>query len=130
MRPQLLLACAALCLVATAAEAAGSRSGSRSVQGRFGHGYVASGSVNWGNGAVTRQGQRTFNNGMSQSGWSTLYRTDDGYTRSRSASGSGGRAINATKDVSFDDSSVTVNRSGSTGSGDSWSRSRTWPRPD
>lgn len=127
MRTYLLLAGAVLSFAATAADA-GERSRSRSVQGRFGHGYTASGSAVWGDGAVIRQGQRTFNNGMSQSGWSTLYRTDDGYTRTRSASGSGGRAVTGSKDVSFGDDSVTVNRSGSTASGESWSRSRTWPR--
>lgn len=128
MRSQvLLLACAALSFAASASEA-GSRSQTRSVQGRFGHGYTAARSASWGDGAVTRQGQRTFNNGMSQAGWSTLYRTDDGYTRTRGASGSGGRAITGTKDVSFGDDSVTINRSGSTASGDDWSRSRTWPR--
>jgi len=124
-----LLACAALSFVASAAEAGG-RSHTRSVQGRFGHGYTAARSTTWGDGAVTRQGQRTFNNGASQSGWSTLYRTDDGYARTRGASGSHGRSITGTKDVSFGDDSVTVNRSGSTGSGDTWSRSRTWPRAD
>lgn len=128
MRSQIfLLACTALSIVASTAEA-GSRSQSRSVQGRLGHGYTASRAASWGDGVVSRQDQRTFNNGMSRSGWSTLYRTDDGYTRSRGASGSGGRAITGVKDVSFGEDSVTVNRSGSTASGDSWSRSQTWPR--
>lgn len=130
MRTPILLACAALTLVASTAEAAGSRSGSRSVQGRFGHGYVASGSVNWGDGAITRQGQRTFNNGKSQSGWRTLYRTDDGYARSFGASGSGGRSVTGGRDVSFGDDSITVDRSLTTGAGETYSRSRTWPRPD
>jgi hypothetical protein len=130
MRIHILLACTALTLIASTAEAAGSRSGSRSLQGRFGHGYVASGSVNWGDGAVTRQGQRTFNNGMSQSGWRSLQRTDDGYARSFGASGSGGRSIAGGSDVSIGKDSVTIDRSLTTGSGATYSRSRTLPRAD
>ncbi|MDZ4375011.1 MAG: hypothetical protein U1C74_26825 [Phenylobacterium sp.] len=130
MRSQvILLASAALTLFASAAEAA-SRSQSWAAQGRFGHGYTASRTATWGEGSLTRQGQRTFNNGMSQSGWRTIHRTDDGYTRSRGASGSGGRGIAGTKDVSFGPDSVTVDRSGSTASGGAWTRSRTWPRGD
>ncbi|HEY0628118.1 MAG TPA: hypothetical protein VGD23_02205 [Sphingomicrobium sp.] len=113
-------------------------------------------STNWGEGSINRSIDRTYANGStmsrdrsitrnpdgsvstsrshtgvagnSQSGWSTIYRTDDGYRRTRSASTSNGRGYEATRDVSVGEDMVTIDRSLTTKSGRSVTRSRTRPR--
>ncbi|MBB6427003.1 hypothetical protein [Sphingopyxis sp. JAI128] len=79
--------------------------------------------------SVSRQHTRTGANGNSQSGWSTIYRTEDGYSKSRGASTSNGRGYTATRDVSVGEDSVTINRNATTNSGREVSRTRTVPRP-
>ena len=169
---------------AQAADAA-VRGGFRSVQGPRGHGYIAQRSVNrvpgattanrslqtnsgrgfdttrqttYGDGALTNQVDRTYNNGATasrtgsvvktgdgsvsidrshtgvagntQSEWSTIYRTDDGVGRTRNFSTSNGRSAAVTGDVSFNDGTATVNRTVTTGSGASATSTRTYTRGD
>ena len=81
-----------------------------------------------GDGSVSRSRSRSGPSGNSQSGWSTIYRTDDGYARERVASTSGGRGYQASKDVSVAPGLVTIDRNLTTNSGRSVSRSRTFER--
>src|SRR4051812_49046955 len=104
-----LLAAVTVCAAASPSEA-GVRHQTRTVQGPRGHGFTAtrdlrsgggqisnqvtrtfqdgavssrSGSVTRGPGAVSWDRSHTGSGGRTQSGWGTIYRTDDGYTRSR-----------------------------------------------
>ena len=79
-------------------------------------------------GSVSRHRARTGLAGNSQSGWSTIYRTDDGYGRERGGSTSTGRGYEAKKDVSVTPDQVIVGRSFTTNSGRSVSSSRTFER--
>jgi hypothetical protein len=72
---------------------------SRDVQANNGRGYDASRSSTWGDGRATRTRQVQTNDGRSATGWSTIYRTDDG---------------------------VAVDRSVTTGAGQTYTRSRSW----
>lgn len=81
-------------------------------------------------GTVSRERGRTGPAGHSQGGWSTIYRTEDGYTRNSGGSTSRGRGYSATRDVSFAPGSVTVNRKASTNSGKTVDRTRTYTRPN
>ncbi|HZG32849.1 MAG TPA: hypothetical protein VEZ59_06205 [Sphingopyxis sp.] len=83
-----------------------------------------------GDGSVSRERGRTGPAGNSQGSWSTIYRTDDGYTRNSGASTSRGRGYSATRDVSVAPGSVTVSRKGSTNSGRSIDQTRTYTRPN
>ena len=148
----------ALAVIGSAGAAqAGDRSRHRSVQGPDGRGYevrrdvsrepgAASGSVTrrYNNGAVagrsgsitredgvgTREGAHTGARGRTQSGWSTIYRNDDGFGRARGVTTSGGRSAEGRRDVVVGDDHITVNRSLTTGSGRSVSGSRTRTRGD
>ena len=129
---------------------------SRGVRTHGGYGVRQTRDTHWGNGTIRNDVNRTYANGRSvsrsgtvtrhpdgsvsssrqrtgaagnrQSGWSTIYRTDDGYTRTRGGSTSSGRGYNATRNVSVGPDSVTVNRNASTSGGRSVSSSRTYPR--
>lgn len=79
-------------------------------------------------GSMTRSRARSGAGGNSQAGWSTIYRTDDGYVHSRAGSTSSGRGYAASRDVSVNDGSVTINRSASTSGGRVVTSSRTYPR--
>ena len=81
-----------------------------------------------GDGSVSRNRTRTGPAGNSQSGWSTIYRTEDGFGRERGASTSSGRGYQAKKDVSVSPDSVSVDRSLTTNSGRTMSRTRTYQR--
>lgn len=81
-----------------------------------------------GNGSVTLARSHTGVAGNTQSGWSTIYRTDDGIGRTRGLTTSSGRSAVETGNVSFNDGSMTVNRSLTTGSGASATRSTTYTR--
>lgn len=83
-----------------------------------------------GNGSVTVDRDRTGVRGNEQSSWTTIYRTDDGYTRTRGASTSNGRGYNTTRDVSVSDDYVTVQRSASNNRGGSASSTRNYRRPN
>jgi len=115
----------------------------RSVQTDHGYGFTTR-DTHYGPGQVSNQVTRTYNDGASvsrtvnrepgsasverthtgvdgrtQSGWDTVYRTDDGYTRTRGVSTSSGRSLTATEDVSVSDSAITVEHTLTTGSGSS-----------
>lgn len=156
-RSVLLAACAATLVQAVPqiAEAA-SHGHVRSVQGRFGHGYVANRNVSRAPGSASVTRQRTYNDGLTsagsrsivrnddgsvainrshtgvagdtQSSWSSIYRTDDGYTRTGGAETSSGRSFTGSKDISVSDGAVTVDKSVTTGSGANYTSSRTYPR--
>lgn len=79
-------------------------------------------------GSISWNRTRTGPAGKSQSGWNTIYRTDDGFAHERGASTSSGRGYQARKDVSVSPDSVTVDRSLTTNSGRTMSRSRTYQR--
>ena len=81
-------------------------------------------------GSVSTQRNRTGAAGNSQAGWSTIYRTDDAYSRQRGGSTSNGRGYASSRDISVNDGSVTVNRNATTNSGRSVTSSRTYPRPN
>ncbi|WP_338446478.1 hypothetical protein V5F89_01390 [Pelagerythrobacter marensis] len=122
-----------------------------------GRGYRQTRSTDWGDGQVQNDVRRTYRNGAevrrdatytrngdgsasvsrnrtgaqgnSQSGWSTVYRTDDGYSRTRGATTSSGRGYTATRDVSVGDDYVTVQRSRSNARGDAVDSTRSYRRP-
>lgn len=102
----------------------------RSVQRTYNNGAVATGSASavWGGEAASYQRSHTGVGGNSQTGWGTVYRTDDGYVRSRGASTSNGRSVAATKDVSLTDDAVIVTKDISTGSGATASQTTTYRR--
>lgn len=134
----------------------GSTSVRREATGRYGRGVSGTRDTTWGDGRLTNEVQRTYANGATvrrsgsvvangdgsidasrtrtgvagntQSGWSTVYRSDEGFGRSRGGSTSSGRGASGATDVVVGDDSVTVNRSLTTGSGQTRSRSRTYPR--
>lgn len=81
-----------------------------------------------GSASVSRN--RTGVRGNSQSGWNTVYRTDDGYSSTRGANTASGRGYTATSDVSVGDDHVTVERTRSNARGDTVERSRTYRRPN
>lgn len=83
-----------------------------------------------GDGSAKVSRSRTGAQGNQQSSWSTIYRTDDGYTRTRNASTSNGRGYSSTRDVSVSDDYVTVNRDATTANGRTTTTSRTYPRPN
>lgn len=149
---------AAALLVAASSADAGEHSVARHAQGRFGHGVTRIRTVDREPGAVSVTGQRIYNDGLtasrsrsatrnpdgsistarshtgvagdSQSGWSTIYRTDNGYTRAGGVSTSSGRSATGSKSVVVGGDGVTVARSVTTGSGKTWSDSRTYDRND
>ncbi|MBW8813698.1 MAG: hypothetical protein JF588_09760 [Caulobacterales bacterium] len=130
----------------------------RHVQGRFGHGFTNIRTVDREPGALSVSGRRTYDDGLTasrarsvtrnpdgsvstarshtgvggatQSGWSTIYRTDGGYTRTGGVSTSSGRSATGSKSVAVGDDGVTVDRSLTTGSGRTYSSSRTYERND
>lgn len=140
----------------TVDRAPGSTVVQRGVTGRNGRGVSTTRATTWGDGSVTNDMQRNYANGETvtrsgsvvangdgsvdatrtrtgvggntQSGWSTVYRSEDGFGRSRGVSTSSGRGVSGGTDVVVGDDSVTVNRSLTTQSGQSRSRSRTYPR--
>jgi hypothetical protein len=81
-------------------------------------------------GSITRSRSHTGVNGNTQSGWNTIYRTEDGFGRTRGFTTSSGRSATQTGSVAFGDDSMTVNRSITTGSGASASRTTTYTRGD
>ncbi|MFN4178579.1 hypothetical protein [Phenylobacterium sp.] len=130
----------------------------RGVIGRGGHGYRASRDTTWGDGRVDKTTQRTWRNGAqatrtgsavrnedgsvsinrsrtgtqgaTQTGWSTIYKTEDGYARDRGVSTSNGRSATTHGDIQVTDDTITVNRSATTGSGQTYSRTNTYTRRD
>ncbi|ESQ83764.1 hypothetical protein [Asticcacaulis benevestitus] len=87
-----------------------------------------SGSVVVGEGTVSGQRTRTGVAGNTQSAWDTVYRTDDGYGRTRGVETSSGRSVTAERDVSVTDGSVVVGTQVTTGAGGTASRVRTFDR--
>lgn len=83
-----------------------------------------------GDGSVSTNRNRTGARGNQQSSWSTIYRTDDGYTRHRGATTSNGRGYNATRNVSISDDYVTVQRNATSNRGGSVSSTRNYRRPN
>lgn len=134
----------------------GSASASRGVQTNSGRGFTTTRSTSHGNGSLTNQISRTYDNGETasrtgsitrngngsvtlsrshtgvagntQSGWSTIYRTDDGIGRTRGFTTSSGRSAVASGNVAFGNGSMTVNKSLTIGSGASATRSTTYTR--
>ncbi|MFN3585333.1 hypothetical protein [Phenylobacterium sp.] len=130
----------------------------RGVIGRGGHGYRTSRDTTWGDGRVDNTTQRTWRNGAqatrtgsavrnedgsvsinrsrtgtqgaTQTGWSTIYKTEDGYARDRGVSTSNGRSATTHGDIQVTDDTITVNRSATTGSGQTYSRTNTYTRRD
>ena len=146
----------ALGLSLTQAADAATRGRAWSVQGPRGHGFAATRSTRYGaggiannvtrtynngrtatrtgsitrngNGSVTRERSHTGVNGNTQSGSSTVYRTSDGFGRTREVSTSGGRSATEAGSVSFAPGSMTVDRSITTGSGESVNHTATYTR--
>jgi hypothetical protein len=81
-----------------------------------------------GNGSITATRSHTGVAGNTQTGWSTIYRTDDGVGRTQGFTTSSGKSAVETGSVSFADGSMTVNKSLTTGSGTSVSRSSNYTR--
>lgn len=134
----------------------GSGSTTRGIQTHNGRGFETTRTTNHGNGSLTNQVTRTYNDGQTasrtgsitkngngsvtmtrshtsvagntQTGWNTIYRTDDGITRTRGVTTSSGKSAIETGSVSFGNGSMTVNKSLTTGSGASASRSTTYTR--
>jgi|GEM_PF-2214342 len=79
-------------------------------------------------GSVTREMTHTGVDGNTQSGWSTIYKTDDSVSRSRGITTSTGKSVTETGSATYGDGSVTLNRSVTTGSGASASGSVTYTR--
>lgn len=135
----------------------GSAQVSRGILTRSGRGQRETRSTQWGDGAVHHSVVRTVVNGSTvtrdgsivrdvdgsvsktrarigaagntQLGWSTIYRTDDGYSRSRGGSTSAGRGYSASRDVSVAHDAVTIDRQLTTNSGRSTSSSRIYSIP-
>lgn len=138
--------------------APGSTQVTRGVVTHDGHGVRQTRSTNWGDGTLSNEVRRDYRNGRSverdttvtrngngsvtvdrdrtgvrgneQSSWTTIYRTDDGYTRQRNASTSNGRGYSATRDVSVSDDYVTVQRNATSNRGGSASSTRSYRRPN
>lgn len=155
-RATLVAALATAVSLAAVPAVAGERGRNVSVQGPNGRGYVASRTFSREPGAARFSAQRVYNGGASssrsasavrtgegavrfdrshtgvagatQSGWSTIYRTDDGFGRERGASTSSGRGYTANADVSRTEDGVIVERSVTTASGATADRTRTYPR--
>ncbi|GGZ39004.1 hypothetical protein [Asticcacaulis endophyticus] len=87
-----------------------------------------SGSVVVGEGAIRGQRTHTGVAGNTQSAWDTVYRTDDGYGRTRGVETSSGRSVTAERDVSVTEGSVVVGTQVTTGAGATASRTRTVER--
>lgn len=81
-----------------------------------------------GDGSATRTRSHTGAGGASRSGWTTVYRSDDGFGRSQGFSGSNGRGGTRDTDVIVGDETVTINRQLQTNSGRDHSSSRTFQR--
>jgi hypothetical protein len=136
----------------------GSVSATRGIQTNSGRGVETNRTTSRGDGTLTNQVSRTYNNGQTasrtgsitkngdgsvsmtrshtgvagntQTGWNTIYRTDDGIARSRGFTTSNGKSAVETGSVSFAKGSMTVDKSLTTGSGASASRSTTYTRGD
>jgi hypothetical protein len=134
----------------------GSASATRGIQTHSGRGFETTRTTSHGDGSLTNKVTRTYNNGQTasrtgsitrngdgtvsmtrsrtgvagntQTGWDTIYRTDDGIARTRGISTSSGKSAIETGSVSFGNGSMTVNKSLTTGSGASASRSTTYTR--
>lgn len=136
----------------------GSTAVTRGLQTNSGRGFTTTRQTNYGDGSLTNNVTRTYNNGETatrtgaitrngdgsitgtrshtgvngntQSGWNTIYKTDDGFGRTRGFTTSSGRSATETGSVAFGEGSMTVNRSLITGSGASASRTTTYTRGD
>lgn len=134
----------------------GSTTATRGVETASGHGFVTTRQTNYGDGSLTNNVTRTYNNGETasrtgsitrnpdgsvtkerthtgvdgntQTGWSTIYKTDDGVGRTRGVTTSSGKSATETGSVAFGDGSMTVDRSIATGSGASASQTTTYTR--
>jgi hypothetical protein len=134
----------------------GSASATRGIQTNSGRGFETTRTTSHGDGSLSNQVTRTYNNGQTasrtgaitkngdgsvsmtrshtgvagntQTGWNTIYRTDDGIARTRGVTTSSGKSAVETGSVSFNNGSMTVDKSLTTGSGASASRSTTYTR--
>jgi len=79
-------------------------------------------------GSVSRDVTHTGVDGNTQSGWGTIYKTDDSISRSRGITTSTGKSVTESGSIAYGDGSVTANRSITTGSGASASGSVTYTR--
>ena len=135
---------------------AGMATASRGVQTSGGRGFTTTRNTSHGNGSLTNQVGRTYDNGKTasrtgsvtrngngsvslsrshtgiagntQSGWSTIYRTDDSIGRTRGFTTSSGRSAVESGNVAFGHGSMTVSKSITTGAGASATRSTTYTR--
>jgi hypothetical protein len=134
----------------------GTATATRGIQTNSGHGFETTRTTSHGDGSLTNQVTRTYDDGQTasrtgsitrnsdgsvtatrshtgvagntQTGWSTIYRTDDGVGRTRGFTTSNGKSATETGSVSFANGSMTVNQSLTTGSGTSVNRSSTYTR--
>lgn len=81
-----------------------------------------------GDGSATRERSHSGVRGESRSGWTTVYRSEDGFGRSQSYSSSTGRGGSRSTDVVVGDHAITVNRQVQTSAGRGRSSSRTYDR--
>jgi hypothetical protein len=134
----------------------GSTTATRGIETGGGRGFVTTRQTNYGDGNLTNNVTRTYNNGETatrtgsitrnpdgsvtkerthtgvdgntQTGWSTIYKTDDGIGRTRGVTTSSGKSVTETGSIASGEGSMTVDRAITTGSGASASRTTTYTR--